>query len=1319
MPAAADPPPTSPAVLDHFALLAVEFVNLPALAEQYPDQQEALIQGWLHLLQLRVQEANATLERIHQHRAFFAFPYEPTAMDSLEAALTFAQQLAQRPLQLLDGQLVVKMGLALEARQERSPLTGVTERSLAEAGQVVLEQSLAGQMGLKRYPFQPVAHGPVGQYVHLALGTSASSAAVASAPAIASGEGAQAAAAEDPPPTPLAAHTPLPPGGPPSGPPPAPAVRSEEERQSLVDRFIDATLNHELTQRSQPGQQGASQARIAHHSPDDGFTQLNGQGFDEEAAVALLTDVAAEEHHMGTPQVASPQPVQTTSSQATNSQAPSSPVAATHPAPVAPAVTPPVIPLPTEPASAASMPPPPSRPEPSGPLPPLFEEGMPPLPQVPATQGFVPATAPLSSDPPTPFNQASTQLAQWLYQAMQAQPSYGQLIRVMGPSGMGKTMLAQVARMQIDPSLQPSPQPAEGETSPPPPAEPPLIWLSGQPQHHSQRSPFPLEGWYRVMLNFFNLPAEGVPLAFARQHIEGILQQVLGNAYAGETRAFWQTWLELVPVMDLSLSQPLDPMPHLFGLLQALGRIKPVVLVLDDIDRCDPATVQVLTRLLDSRLLQTVPISVVLLHQDTVAMDAPLRHLYEQLGGKTIRLAPLTPPDLVTFLEQTALAGQTGLLPQQFLQQVHHVSGGLPFVVEELLRYLVSAGALEPNPDTGGLRAGQPERLRQVQLPSQLADLLQHRAQLLSDEARQVLQVGSVLGRRFSPNTLLGLCQLEEESFHRLLQQLWEQGWLVPDAANDLTFRHDIQREFFYLGTPEASRQQLHQVILQSLQSGYTEPIFVSCGLLTHHALLAQLGESAIQLLQRTVQWCLALQLHDAAAHLLGSLLERLADDNAELKPYRLAVLEQLLAVAHQTSPELTLQTMRRLVAERLPNPSLDELRQLASLYEWTGQFAQAGHVLRHAEVHLLEQGGSLEDRLGLLLQWQDNALQRGRLGEVAQRLGAQVLPSLAEAERILPGEALDAYRLQGQLQQNLLTLEQDGQLDEHSLRVANQLASQQQDPHAQIVLQCLLTRACWMKGRLDTAHALLNQLLPLIEQQPQPAYYLAQWGLLAALCHLEQHDTDNALLVLPNTLVKAEESRDYGTALLARTLEGVAYLQRQHYKTAGDILGEALAKASQLELIAPALWCWRHLAELELRLKQPEPGLYIVEQALQVAEKPALAQTLQAHWLANTQARLLLENGQVAQAGRLLQGRWSRVSATGLMPLIAEYCLSIALLYLAMGQQPGATPQQEQRLQKSQTFYGRALQIWQRLGYKAHQQAAEVLYREAYLKGR
>ena len=135
-------------------------------------------------------------------------------------------------------------------------------------------------------------------------------------------------------------------------------------------------------------------------------------------------------------------------------------------------------------------------------------------------------------------------------------------------------------------------------------------------------------------------------------------------------------------------------------------------------------------------------------------------------------------------------------LPQEVVERVSERTGGVPLFVEEVTRLLVERG------DTGS--QGVPPTLQQS-LAARLDRL---------GEAREVAQIGAVLGRDFAFELLRDVAGLDESALRPALERLTKVDLLfvegVPPQAN-YRFKHALIQDAAYDSLLKSRRQALHR----------------------------------------------------------------------------------------------------------------------------------------------------------------------------------------------------------------------------------------------------------------------------------------------------------------------------------------------------------------------------------------------------------------------------------------------------------------------------------------------------------------------------
>jgi class 3 adenylate cyclase len=169
---------------------------------------------------------------------------------------------------------------------------------------------------------------------------------------------------------------------------------------------------------------------------------------------------------------------------------------------------------------------------------------------------------------------------------------------------------------------------------------------------------------------------------------------------------------------------------------------------------------------------------------------------------QALELAPLRREDTRELLRD--LAGEDPSL-DGLDEPIHERTGGNPFFIEEIVRELAESGHLE-----GGRSAYRLARpVEDAGVPVTVQAVLAARIDRLGADAKQLLQVASVLGKEVSGAALGMTAGLDEEAMEAALRELIEGGFLYEAELYPqrlLAFRHPLTREVAY-GTQLAEQR--------------------------------------------------------------------------------------------------------------------------------------------------------------------------------------------------------------------------------------------------------------------------------------------------------------------------------------------------------------------------------------------------------------------------------------------------------------------------------------------------------------------------------
>ena len=255
---------------------------------------------------------------------------------------------------------------------------------------------------------------------------------------------------------------------------------------------------------------------------------------------------------------------------------------------------------------------------------------------------------------------------------------------------------------------------------------------------------------------------------------------------------------------------------------------RPIVIVLDDLQAADVATVRLL-EFLAGRIHRARILAIGTSRLSTARRDSELTLALADLGKVAQRL-------VLGGLSRTELhelvAAQGREPPPTLVDQLHDVTEGNPLFADELMRLLAAEGTLTAGP------AAAPGRLR---IPQGVRHTIRRRLDPLPADVVRTLTAAAVIGPEFSLETLslvvrqervALLGQLDEAAAARLVEE-------VPGLLGRYRFAHGLIRETLYDDLRAQDRVALHAAIGEALLALYGDRPDAPFSELAHHFLQA------------------------------------------------------------------------------------------------------------------------------------------------------------------------------------------------------------------------------------------------------------------------------------------------------------------------------------------------------------------------------------------------------------------------------------------------------------------------------------------------
>lgn len=379
---------------------------------------------------------------------------------------------------------------------------------------------------------------------------------------------------------------------------------------------------------------------------------------------------------------------------------------------------------------------------------------------------------------------------------------HGGVVSIIGDAGLGKSRLVS--------ELRKSPTRTEDVK---------LRWLEGRSFSYETDTPY---------APFIDISIESFRLQPEQNDAEKYtaIKQVVAEAvpqHADEIAPFLADMLNITPSgEDVERVRFLQPPQKRAGIFHAvthflkhLAKMRPTVLVFDDIHWIDPSSLDLLIEILP--LTEHVPLLITALfrpqRQDPSwrfheAASRDYSHRYA-----SIMLEPLKNDSAAKLVSNLLHIDD---LPMKVRHLILAKAEGNPFFVEEVIRSLLDAGLVYRENSHWQARS----EIENISVPDTLAAVITARLDRLESDARQVVQTASVIGREFQFETLLDVHETPQSLDPSLVslqrRELIREKSLQPHRI--YMFKHALTQETAYGSLLLKRRRELHRRVGECLE---------------------------------------------------------------------------------------------------------------------------------------------------------------------------------------------------------------------------------------------------------------------------------------------------------------------------------------------------------------------------------------------------------------------------------------------------------------------------------------------------------------------
>jgi AAA ATPase domain len=270
--------------------------------------------------------------------------------------------------------------------------------------------------------------------------------------------------------------------------------------------------------------------------------------------------------------------------------------------------------------------------------------------------------------------------------------------------------------------------------------------------------------------------------------------------------------------------------------LARAGRIRPQLLVFEDLHWADESTLALLTYL--ANRIARLPVVILGTYRSGYSNDNPalMRTLEEliRMGVRPQKLGGLSKEAVGQMLH--GLSQREA--PESLLRLIFEESQGYPFFVEEVYRYLVEEGKVF---DTAG-QFRKDIKIDEIEVPDNVRLIISRRLERLNENEKRALAAAAVIGRSFSFQLLTEVSQIDVDELFTVLEKAQQMGIIVPSSEGPekpFSFAHELVRQTLVAGISAMRQEQLHASVAAAIERLYPQAIRERAGEIANHLIKA------------------------------------------------------------------------------------------------------------------------------------------------------------------------------------------------------------------------------------------------------------------------------------------------------------------------------------------------------------------------------------------------------------------------------------------------------------------------------------------------
>ena len=366
--------------------------------------------------------------------------------------------------------------------------------------------------------------------------------------------------------------------------------------------------------------------------------------------------------------------------------------------------------------------------------------------------------------------------------------------------------------------------------------------------------------------------------------------------------------------------------------LEAIAAVRPLLLVLEDLQWVDPSTVDLLSAIARRRTAAKLLVVATLRPVHAVPLAQLKQELVPRQLMQEIDLPPLSPQDVAEYLAATS---PSSAIPGGLAELIYRLSEGNPLFMVAVLDNLQRRGLLTRI--AGQWVISVPLQEIGLGVPEGLREMIEAQVGRLSAQEQRVLQAASVSGMVFSATVAAASLGQEPEAIEELLDALARRVRLVratgsvtfPDGSicQRFEFAHALYREVIYHQQSRLRCANLHRRIGEFIERLFAQQLDQVASELAHHFDACGDWSRVVRYLRLAAERALHRYAHPQAGELLRKALAASEElPAAERQAEGVALLEQLAATYAATYDPRAVDTYTQMAERAAATGGVDTL---------------------------------------------------------------------------------------------------------------------------------------------------------------------------------------------------------------------------------------------------------------------------------------------------------------------------------------------------------------------------------------------------------